>query len=210
MTPPQDGFWQQVSGWVYGSALVSGPARHRYVPTSAQDVDDYPSMNLFVRARVFAEVGGFNSEYYPGEDTKLCLDITQRGGRIMYEPRALVYHHRRALFPGHFRQIAAYGFHRGLFAKRFPETSFRLHYFVPSIWTVWLLAGWWLRARSAGAARIYRAGTIAYAAACALAGAEAGLRSGSARTGVAVAAAIAATHLVYGIAFVRGLLARDA
>ena len=208
VTPPDDGFWQQMSGWVYASRLVAGPARHRYVREPAREVDDYPSMNLLVRKSVFNEVGGFNSEFYPGEDTKLCLEITRRGGRIVYEPDALVYHHRRSLLHGHFGQITAYARHRGYFARRFPETSRRLPYFVPSLWVAWLLLGWPVGRRLAGVRALYRASLRIYALAVGLAAAEAATQARSPATGIVAAPAIAATHLVYGVAFVLGLLGR--
>ncbi len=75
--------------------------------------------------------------YWPGEDTKLCMLLTKaEGKRIVYEPEAVVYHHRRALFWGHFRQVWNYAVHRGFFAKRYPDTSLRPQYFVPSTFVV--------------------------------------------------------------------------
>ena len=208
VTPPDDGFWQQVSGWVYSSRLVAGPARHRYVREAAREVDDYPTMNLLVRKSVFNDVGGFNSKFYPGEDTKLCLEITRRGGRIVYEPEALVYHHRRSLLHGHFGQVAAYARHRGYFARRFPETSRRLHYFVPSLWVAWVLLGWPTGRRVASVRALYRASLRIYALAVGLAAAEAARQAGSPATGIVAAPAIVATHFVYGVVFVLGLLGR--
>ena len=116
VTPPNDDFRAQASGWTYASWIVSGPARFRYVPGRSRAVDDHPSMNLMLRRSAFQAVGGFDSAFYPGEDTKLCLELVHRGGMIRYEPGALVYHHRRPVMHGHLRQIAHYGRHRGYFA----------------------------------------------------------------------------------------------
>ena len=106
-------------------------------PRRARDVDDYPSCNLFVRRLPFVGHVGECLRYWPGEDTKLCMLLTKtEGKRIVYEPEAVVYHHRRALFWGHFRQVWNYAVHRGFFAKRYPDTSLRPQYFVPSTFVV--------------------------------------------------------------------------
>ncbi|MBM4436446.1 MAG: glycosyltransferase [Actinobacteria bacterium] len=209
LTPPEDGFWQQVSGWVYSSIIGSAGLRYRYVPGRGRDVDDFPSMNLLVRRSAFEAAGGFDSAFYPGEDTKLCLELTRRGGRIVYEPGALVYHHRRALWPGHARQVAAYGRHRGYFAKRYPATSLRPHYFIPTAFVAWLVAGpflgawlgvWW--------GWLYVASLAAYGLALAVSGIDVAHRGRSAWLGLAVVPGLLLTHLVYGLTFVHGLLAR--
>jgi cellulose synthase/poly-beta-1,6-N-acetylglucosamine synthase-like glycosyltransferase len=142
VTPPSDSLLLQASGAVYGSLLGGGPHSYRYIPGKPREVDDYPSCNLLVRKSTFDEVGGFDSEYYPGEDTKLCLSITKDLGKlILYEPRALVYHHRRNIFRGHVKQVANYAKHRGYFVKKFPETSLRLNYFLPSMLVIGLIVG---------------------------------------------------------------------
>ncbi len=132
ITPPQDGFWAQLSGAVFTSWFGSGPARMRYWPVgSIRTVDDWPSVNLLVRRSVFAEIGGFGTAVWPGEDTKLCLEIVRRGYRIIYDPTVVVYHHRATTPLRHLRQVARYGLHRGYFVRAFPETSRRASYFLP-------------------------------------------------------------------------------
>lgn len=142
ITPPADSLLLQASGAVYSSLLGGGPHSYRYVAGKPRQVDDYPSCNLLVRKSTFMEVGGFDSEYYPGEDTKLCLSITEDLSKlILYEPRAVVYHHRRNIFNGHMKQVANYAQHRGFFVKKFPKTSRRLNYFLPSMLVIGLAAG---------------------------------------------------------------------
>lgn len=131
---PADVSWQeQASGWFAASPLGGGSYTYRFMPQVKRFVDDYPSMNLAVRKSDFLKVGGFDSSYWPGEDTKLCLDLTYKlGKKIIYDPKVLVYHHRRELWGPHLRQNGNYGLHRGYFAKAIPKTSFRLVYFLPS------------------------------------------------------------------------------
>lgn len=139
ITPAQDNLRQRASGCVYSSPAASGSYVYRYLPARKRYVDDYPSCNFLVRKSVMDKLGGFKTAFWPGEDTKLCLDITKRLKRkIVYDPQVVVYHHRRALFVPHLRQIISYALHRGYFVKRYPETSAKITYFLPSILVLWL------------------------------------------------------------------------
>ncbi|URA09695.1 glycosyltransferase [Thermospira aquatica] len=143
ITPLHDSFWQRVSGNVYASLWMSGGYRKRYLPVGKTHEDyDIPSVNLIVRREVFEKVGGFDSTYYPGEDTKLCLAIKNLGYRILYSPEIRVWHHRRSLWPTHFKQIANYALHRGFFVKHYPETSLKLTYILPSLFLIGVTTGW--------------------------------------------------------------------
>jgi len=206
VTPPNDGFRAQVSGWTYASWIVSGPARFRYVPGRRRAVDDYPSMNLMVRRSAFEAVGGFASAFYPGEDTKLCLEIVRRGGVILYEPGALVYHHRRPVMRGHLGQIAHYGRHRGYFARVFPETSRRLQYFIPSLWLLWLVIGAVASVWIEPVRALLLASLALYGVAVVGGVLLAMWGSRSVGIGAAVFPTIIASHLCYGWHFVGGLV----
>ena len=141
VTPPGDGFWAKCGGRVYENIFVSGNYRYRYLGGRVRkDIDDYPSCNLFVRKDVLEQIGGYRTDFWPGEDTLLCEDIVCKAKkRIVYDPWTLVYHHRRPLFAAHLRQLGRYGFHRGYFVKRFPVTSCKFSYFVPTLFVVYLL-----------------------------------------------------------------------
>ncbi len=142
VTPPEDDWRRQVSGYVHTSPVGAGSFSFRFQADKSRQVDDYPSMNLMVRKSDFAMVGGFDSNFWPGEDTKLCLDLTYKlNKKIIYEPEALVYHHRRPIFKAHLLQAGRYGLHRGYFAKVLPQTSRRLVYFLPSVLFLTLAAG---------------------------------------------------------------------
>lgn len=141
VTPSSDTFYQRVSGAVFLSKIGGGNPDRYWPIGGVKEVDDWPSVNLFVRRSVFEQVGGFNSDYWPGEDTKLCLDIIKAGGKIIYDPDVFVWHHRREGLIRHLRQVGGYGLHRGFFAKKFPETSKRLKYFIPSLFVLFLIVG---------------------------------------------------------------------
>lgn len=134
ITPPNDSFWQKVSGAVFLSKF-SGGNPERYIPIGEEkEIYDWPSVNFIVKKKDFIEIGGFSSPYWPGEDTKLCLDLLNKTGKkIIYVPSLIVWHHRREGFLPHLRQISAYGLHRGYFARVYPENSRKLLYLMPSI-----------------------------------------------------------------------------
>jgi len=137
-TPPDDPFWARASGAVFLSRLTGVPERYRPTPPR-RDVDDWPTVNLIVRRDAFFDVGGFDTACWPGEDTKFCLDLVhKKGGRILYLPELLVWHHRRPGLAKHLRQIGNYGLHRGHFVRVHPETSRRPAYFAPAAWVLFL------------------------------------------------------------------------
>ncbi len=139
VTPPNDTFLCEAGGCVYENILVSGNYRYRYIAGGVKrDVDDYPSCNLFVRTDLLKRINGYRTDFWPGEDTLLCKDIVDAGMRIVYDPWIVVYHHRRALFAPHLRQLGRYAFHRGYFCKKYPSNSLHFSYFVPSLFVAYL------------------------------------------------------------------------
>ena len=142
ITPKSADIFEQASGWTTASPFGGFGSSYRFIPEEKREVDDFPSMNLIVRASDFKKINGFDSDYYPGEDTKLCLDLTTKLEKtIMYSPEIIVYHHKRPLFKKHLLQNGRFGFHRGHFARVLPETSFRWFYFIPSIFLIGNIGG---------------------------------------------------------------------
>lgn len=141
LTPPEDRFLMQVTGVVYKSFFCGGHTQHRFVMAKKRFVTDYPAYNLLVRKDVLKEVGGYGSYFYGGEDTFLCLKIIKKNWKILYDPEAVVYHHRRPLGFPYLKQIANIGKHRGYFTKRYPKTSRHPSYFLPSILTTGFVLG---------------------------------------------------------------------
>lgn len=207
VTPDSDSRLQKASGAVYESRLASSRYTYRYFPTAAREVDDFPTVNLFVRKDVFARLGGFDTAYWPGEDTKLCLDITRRLGlKIIYDPEVIVYHHRRKLFGPHLRQVSRYAFQRGLFVRTFPETSLRPGYFVPSAFLLFAALGLPASIVSGPAAVAYLSVLTVYSAAVVTASLASALSYGSLAVGALTLPGIMLTHAFYGYHFIRGLL----
>ena len=124
ITPPKNNLLQKTSGLLWQTWLGAGGNTLRCTPRKKQEVDDYPTFNLIVRKKDFEKINGFDSQFWPGEDTKLCHDLVYKlKKKIIYDPKILVYHHRREIFIPHLKQIARFGLHRGFFSKILPKTS---------------------------------------------------------------------------------------
>ncbi len=206
ITPPHDTFWQRVSGAVFLSRL-SGGAPERYVPIgNVREVRDWPSVNLMVRRAQFLAVGGFDTAHWPGEDTKLCLDLIKKSGmKILYVPDLVVWHHRRAGLRGHLKQVGAYGLHRGFFAKRYPETSRRPAYFLPSVLVLFAALSAFVRYLPSPFSLLVAAGWGLYALALTKALWDF-LRHEKLSVAICALSYTVCTHFVYGYRFLQGLV----
>jgi len=216
VTPPHDPLLAQVSGWMWASFLGSGGAgRYRCWPQKKQMVDDFPTFNLLVKKSDFLKVGGFNANFWPGEDTKLCHDLVYRlGKKIIYDPKILVYHHRRKIFKDHLKQIGRYGLHRGFFVKILPKTSKSIGYFLPLFFSAGVFLGpacyllfsllkLSLLAKAAGI--IYLSVMGLYFLGLLLTGFWVLLKSKNILVAILVMPTIFVSHLFYGIMFFKGL-----
>lgn len=204
LTPPEDDYWAQLTGLVYGSYFCGGQARHRFVKEKKRYVVDFPAYNLIVRTKLLKEVGGYGSYFYGGEDTFLCLKIIKTKYKILYDPKVFIYHHRRDLFVPYLKQIGNIGKHRGYFAKKFPETSRTLSYFLPSILTLGLFGGWALSIFNPVFKQVYLQALIFFV----LLGALSVIKKTNLANALIVSIAIILTHVVYGLNFIRGLFTK--
>ena len=214
VTPPGDPYLAKIGGRVYDNILVSGNYRYRYKAGGVRrDVDDYPSCNLLVRKTILDKIGGYRTDFWPGEDTLLCKDIADSGFRIVYDPWVVVFHHRRALYAPHLRQLGRYAFHRGYFCRRFPSNSLHVSYFVPSAFVLYLLA-WFpvscITTLPGSVASYVQAAFLlvplfAYFAAVLLSTAAL-----NPFTWLLTATGVFVTHVTYGVRFLHGLCARKA
>jgi glycosyltransferase involved in cell wall biosynthesis len=77
------------------------------------EVPNHPPGNLSVRTEEFRRTGGFTEQQpvaYAHEELAWQAEIQRRGGRIVFEPRAVVYHHNRPGFRNLLRRNYRWGF----------------------------------------------------------------------------------------------------
>ena len=206
LTPPYNNLRQKASGYVWSTWLGSGGAgTYRCAVSQKREVDDFPTVNLLVRKKDFLAVGGFDSHYWPGEDTKFCHDLVYKlGKKIIYDPGVLVYHHRRAIFKPHLQQISRYALHRGHFARVLPKTSFRIGYLIPTLFVAGLVLGLLL----SFVHPLFKFGFLGvlgvYGMALLLTALGSYLKEKNFKLALLVIPSIFITHVVYGILFIRG------
>ena len=205
LTPPEDGFWEQITGLVYRSYFCGGPTQHRFVKAKKGFVTDYPAYNLLVRTNILRKIGGYGSYFYGGEDTFLCLKIIREGYKILYDPEVAVYHHRRPLLFGYLKQIANVGMHRGYFAKKFPETSRQIGYFIPSVLFIGFWSGMIISIYNPAIRLMYTLTT----ASLFILGMLSVIRKTNLVNALLVSIGIFLTHICYGAYFIIGLVKKD-
>jgi GT2 family glycosyltransferase len=77
---------------------------------SVPRVVDYVSFCCaMVRRSAWSEVGGFDERYFPAyyEDLDLCLTLSERGWKVVYEPTAVVQHAEGGSASRHFRDFVS-------------------------------------------------------------------------------------------------------
>lgn len=201
LTPPDGSRSERLGGAIYESRLGSGPLRHRFVPGSQRAAVDLPAYNLIIRRAALEAVEGWKSTFYGGEDTKVCAELVAAGFKLLYDPRLVVYHHRRPFLRPHLRQVANVGRHRGYFFRRHPATSRYAFYLLPTCVLMLstpmaVLVGTTFRASPRAAGAILLAGWL---------GLSAPRFRGLGLAAFGFPLLLAAHHLAYGVSFLRGL-----
>ena len=105
---PEDetGFGRAVQGYLEVVGFVGGYTR-RY--STVTEVDHNPSCNVMYSRGAFEEAGGFLAGLWPGEDVELAMRVRAAGYRILYTPRAQVYHYRPRTLRAFARMMRSYG-----------------------------------------------------------------------------------------------------
>ena len=211
ITPEGDNIYQQAGGWVNSLWFGSGGAgTYRFVPQNKRLVDDYPSMNFIVRKKDFFKAGGFDTHFWPGEDTKLCLDLVYKlKKKILYHPDILVYHHRKPLFIPHLKQISRFALHRGHFARILPLTSFRLGYLIPTLFVLFLFFGFIISLSYKLFLPLYLSIICLYLSVLTANIVYVMLKTDSILVSVLTGLGIFMTHIIYGILFPLGFFKKN-
>ena len=138
LTPPSDSFAQKITGAILSSSFGSGPYAFRFRKDRPRFTDDFPAYNMIISASALEKVKGWGTTFYGGEDTVICIKLTNSGERIYYHPSIITYHHRRTFPLQYIKQVGSVGMHRGYFTIKYPQTSLRVSYFAPALLTLGL------------------------------------------------------------------------
>jgi cellulose synthase/poly-beta-1,6-N-acetylglucosamine synthase-like glycosyltransferase len=72
--------------------LGSGGSPQFYKINRETEVYAVPCCNMVVKRSLFENVGGFNEKLRYNEDSDLCIRIRKKGYKIIYNPKAIIYH----------------------------------------------------------------------------------------------------------------------
>ncbi len=151
ITPNNATIIEMASGAFFESSLGGG-ATYRCRDTGKSfEIDDAPSVNLFVKREAFLEVGGFGSEYWPGEDSLFCQKLKENNYKLWHQNNLIVFHHRRNTIKAHLKQVSKYGECRGNFFRKGIGCSRKLSYLIPPLFllgnifmAIFFTGLWWI------------------------------------------------------------------
>ncbi|MCS6803251.1 MAG: glycosyltransferase [Chloroflexota bacterium] len=124
--------------WALADNLASF---NRYLPSRpAGPVVQVPAANLSARRALFEEIGPFDERLRIGEDTDWTMRARRAGVRLLFEPRAVVWHNTMRRSPA---AVIAHGYEWGYHAAR-NRTRYALE-----LGTPWVLRHWWATAAAA-------------------------------------------------------------
>ena len=203
VAPEDDNDMQKAGGCVLSSFLV-GNLSSRFKIKNTYESDDIHSCNFIARRWIIEKVR-WDEKYWPGEDTLMCLGIRKMGMKMLETPDVVVCHHRRSLFIPHIKQISRFGLHRGFFAKKFPENSLKITYFIPSLFVLSIPTGLILSIVNQTVRTIFALSLLTYLI-LAFIGA---LDAKRPKVIILTWLGIIITHIAYGIVFLVGLAKKE-
>lgn len=129
--PPGIGYLEKMAiESLYLHVTVGGLYHNKRFGKNAIEYSDMSSSNLIIKREVAKECGYYDENYYPGEDSVLCFNVTKRQYKIIFAEDVIVYHHRRPLFRPHLKKFAETAEIRPKILKRFKGQ--KIFYFFPS------------------------------------------------------------------------------
>jgi cellulose synthase/poly-beta-1,6-N-acetylglucosamine synthase-like glycosyltransferase len=207
LTPDDDDLMAKASGLVVASPLGGGSESIRYSQSHShiRYVTEAPTCNLIIRKSVLTSVKDLVPDVWPGEEIVLCGAVTKDlKKRIVYDPQVMVYHHRRKLFIPHLKQIWKYGAVKGYLLKKYPQYV-RPVFFLPSLLVLGIVGGLPLAILNPVIGYAYISLLLAYFSLSLVNSIFTGLRERSIKVALLILAGTIATHICYGLAFIKGI-----
>ncbi len=106
---PEKDEWNRVLQLFFTSPLGIGPFRSRYNATGSTRLTDEKELilsNFFVQKAYFLDAGGFNKNFYPGEENEF---LKRNRVKALYEPTAAVFRLPRKNIADLLEQMICYG-----------------------------------------------------------------------------------------------------
>lgn len=102
--------------------VAAAPGAPAHVLLNDVEAEHLPGCNLAIRKDALKAIGGFRAEFVAaGDDVDVCWRLREAGGRLIFVPGAMVWHHRRFTIPAYLKQQSGYGRAEALLMKTHPE-----------------------------------------------------------------------------------------
>jgi O-antigen biosynthesis protein len=112
--PPDDG--------AIAECVAHAPGGPAHVLVSDREAEHIPGCNMAFRREALLAIGGFDPRYRSaGDDVDICWRLLECGGRIGFNPAAMVWHHRRGSVRTYWRQQVGYGKAEALLEAKWPQ-----------------------------------------------------------------------------------------
>jgi glycosyltransferase involved in cell wall biosynthesis len=183
------------------SRLGTGSLYFRFTPGNLRFVRDFPTSNVIVRRDDYLQLGAVPLE-------RLSENLNKIGRRVLYTPDSIVVAPQPPLFRPYLEQVARYADVRAAALRGTGTGMLRASTVAPVAMLSFVILGWPALFVDAPWRVAWLAGVSAYALMVCWAALVAGVRFRSIRVGALGAAALLATHVVYALALLRGLVRR--
>ncbi|WP_395715657.1 glycosyltransferase [Prosthecobacter sp.] len=101
--------------------VAAAPGAPAHVLLDDIEAEHLPGCNLAIRKDALERIGGFRAEFMAaGDDVDVCWRLREGGGRLVFVPGAMVWHHRRFTVRAYLRQQSGYGHAEALLMKTHP------------------------------------------------------------------------------------------
>jgi cellulose synthase/poly-beta-1,6-N-acetylglucosamine synthase-like glycosyltransferase len=133
--PLEQAFAATMSAW-----LAFGPSRARYAPvgqlrgTSEKEII---LCNQLARRSALLELGGFDEALYPNEENALMDELQKRGGKLLYDPQFIVHRRPRPTMKAFCKMLMTYGRGRAEQFRLHPTPGSAMN-FVPPLFCLYL------------------------------------------------------------------------
>jgi glycosyltransferase involved in cell wall biosynthesis len=105
--------------------------------TKLRETAHNPACNVMYRKSILLESGGFQENLWPAEDVELDYKLRKKGYKLLFNPKAQVYHYRAQTLSGFLKMMFRYGYSQGVLIRKYGV--FRRLHLVPCILLLFLL-----------------------------------------------------------------------
>lgn len=142
LCPPQASHFEKTVSAVLASWMGSFSVRNRYAAIGSvkeATEKDLILCNMMVRRKTFVDEGGFRKDLYPNEENEFLNRLLHSQYRLVYDPGAAVFRHRRKNIGEFCRQAFRYGRGRAQQMKVYPCLSDLVH-LIPAFFLFYVIS----------------------------------------------------------------------